>query len=65
MTISREDSRVLEIWGVDPENVTVKDVERLNALQQIFGDPRKRVEVSETQSVSPSPTLPTSSRFSI
>ena len=44
--------------------VTVKDVERLKKLLQIFGDPRVRVEVSHGDAQKKSTLdMPASSRF--
>lgn len=49
------------------QDATLQDVKRLDELQRIFGDPRKRVDVSQESVATGSdmPNLPASSRFQL
>lgn len=65
MTTSRDDTDIRAATLLFERDVTVKDVERLDNLQRIFGDPRRRVEVSQVPSEAAETELPASSRFQI
>lgn len=66
MTTSKKKAPVIPQRAVDDvSEVTVRDVERLQLLHQILGDPRVRVEVSHGHAQQPTVELPASSRFQI
>ncbi len=64
MAISKKTATAPDTSGDAAQaEVTVRDVEQLQHLLLILGDPRVRVEVSHGDSQKPSFEMPASSRF--
>ena len=63
-TFNNSEMNLLNMYAVDPD-ATLKDVEKLDNLQRIFGDPRRRVEVSQSANGTQGIELPASSRYSV
>jgi hypothetical protein len=55
----RKDTSVLTNYG----EVTLRDLQALAQMQELLGDPRKRVEVPQTGPEDKTPPMPASKRY--